>query len=581
MMNLNDRQYKRISSLLMVKALSALCRRINRAGNRFGLQGSIPDARQATSFANRFSHWLWPGLIAALFIILVALAAFNALWRHAEPHPWYRLLTDRYLWYVLSFTVIQAVLSVWLTTLPAIALARALYRRHFPGRTLLLRFCAMTLVLPVLVGIFGIISVFGHQGWLAHLCTWLHLHYSFSPYGLGGILLAHVFFNLPLATRLLLQALENIPVEQRQLAAQLNMSAGQFLRLVEWPYLRRQLLPTAALIFILCFSSFVTVLALGGGPRATTIALAIYQALSYDLDAGRAALLALLQIMCCLSFTVLSQHLASTIPVGKSQHARWRDQRNNLVSKITDSLIILAAMLILLPPLLAVVCNGINPDLPTALIQTELWQALLTSLLIAIAAGLLCLLLTMMLLWSSRELRLQEHWISAKLLNLIGMLILAIPSIVLATGFFLLSGNNDWIPFQPAPMVILGNALMAIPYALKVLESPMQDVAERYNLLCLSLNITGCNRLLLVEWRTLRHPVGQAMAFACMLSLGDFGITALFGNQDFRTLPLYLYQQIGAYRSQGGAVTALLLLLFCLLLSTIIEKLSGPDDKIR
>ncbi|CAK8744010.1 hypothetical protein SODG_007138 [Sodalis praecaptivus] len=53
------------------------------------------------------------------------------------------------------------------------------------------------------------------------------------PYGLSGILLAHVFFNLPLATRLLLQAFESIPVEQRQLAAQLGMSAGPFFRLVE------------------------------------------------------------------------------------------------------------------------------------------------------------------------------------------------------------------------------------------------------------------------------------------------------------------------------------------------------------
>ena len=35
-----------------------------------------------------------------------------------------------------------------------------------------------------------------------------------------------------------------------------------------------------------------------------------------------------------------------------------------------------------------------------------------------------------------------------------------------------------------------------------------------------------------------------------MLSIGDFGVVALFGNDDFRTLPFYLYQQIGSYRSQ-------------------------------
>lgn len=139
----------------------------------------------------------------------------------------------------------------------------------------------------VLVAVFGILCVYGRQGWLAQGLSALGIDYTFSPYGLQGILLAHVFFNLPLATRLLLQALESISKEQRQLAAQLCMNAWQTFRLIEWPWLRRQILPSAALIFMLCFASFATVLSLGGGPRATTIELAIYQALSFDYDPAR------------------------------------------------------------------------------------------------------------------------------------------------------------------------------------------------------------------------------------------------------------------------------------------------------
>ncbi|MGQ7115692.1 hypothetical protein ACUOFC_62870, partial [Escherichia sp. TWPC-MK] len=62
---------------------------------------------------------------------------------------------------------------------------------------------------------------------------------------------------------------ENIPGEQRQLAAQLGMRGWHFFRFVEWPWLRRQIPPVAALIFMLCFASFATVLSLGGGPQAT------------------------------------------------------------------------------------------------------------------------------------------------------------------------------------------------------------------------------------------------------------------------------------------------------------------------
>ncbi|MDU1298436.1 MAG: hypothetical protein E6973_21650, partial [Enterobacter hormaechei] len=38
-------------------------------------------------------------------------------------------------------------------------------------------------------------------------------------------------------------------------------------------------------------------------------------------------------------------------------------------------------------------------------------------------------------------------------------------------------------------------------------------------------------------------------------------------------------QQIGSYRSQDGAVTALLLLVLCFALFTVIEKLPGRDVK--
>ncbi|TCL06493.1 thiamine/thiamine pyrophosphate ABC transporter permease ThiP [Sodalis ligni] len=523
-------------------------------------------------------RWLWPGLLAAALLAAIALSAVGALWINAPAAQWRDMLTDGYLRHVLRFTLWQALLSAVLSVLPAIFLARALFRRRFPGRLLLLRFCAMTLVMPVLVAVFGILDVYGRQGWLAQISAALHLPYGFSPYGLPGILLAHVFFNLPLATRLLLQGLESIPVEQRQLAAQLNISGWNFFRLLEWPWLRRQLLPAAALIFMLCFASFATVLSLGGGPGATTIELAIYQALSYDYDPGRAALLALLQMICCLGLVLFSQRLAKAFPVGDTRPSAWRNPRDRHRGRIIDGIVIVMALLLLLPPLLAVVADGINRDLASALARPALWSAMLTSLRIALGAGLLCITLTLMLLWSSRELRLRRSLWGAQMLDLSGMLILAMPGIVLAAGFFLLANNSVGLPQSPYGLVILTNALMAVPYALKILETPMLDVAERYNRLCLSLGIRGAARLNVVEWRALRQPIGRAMAFASILSIGDFGVVALFGNEHFRTLPYYLYQQIGAYHSQDGAVSALVLLLLCFILFSVIEKLSESHD---
>lgn len=192
-----------------------------------------------------------------------------------------------------------------------------------------------------------------------------------------------------MASRLLLQALENIPGEQRQLAAQLGMRGWHFFRFVEWPWLRRQIPPVAALIFMLCFASFATVLSLGGGPRATTIELAIYQALSYDYDPARAAMLALLQMVCCLGLVLLSQRLSKAIAPGTTLLQGWRDPDDRLHSRICDTVLIVLALLLLLPPLLAVIVDGVNRQLPEVLAQPVLWPGAVD--LVAYCAGGRCI----------------------------------------------------------------------------------------------------------------------------------------------------------------------------------------------
>ena len=65
------------------------------------------------------------------------------------------------------------ILSRWGKTIPntiySLLITLALPSSTANGRQMLLRLCAMTLILPVLVAVFGILSVYGRQGWLASL----------------------------------------------------------------------------------------------------------------------------------------------------------------------------------------------------------------------------------------------------------------------------------------------------------------------------------------------------------------------------------------------------------------------------
>ncbi|MEO1160593.1 MAG: ABC transporter permease subunit, partial [Pseudomonadota bacterium] len=190
-----------------------------------------------------------------------------------------------FVWSITKFTVLQAGLSAALSVMTAIPLARALARQAaFPGRHIILRLLALPLALPALVVVLGIVEVWGRQGWVSTVLQGAGLSGPLNIYGLAGILIAHVFFNMALAARLLVAALEQIPPENWRLAAQLSFTSGQVFRHIEWPVIRSVLPGIASLVFMLCIASFAVVLVLGGGPGATTLEVAIYQSLRFDFD---------------------------------------------------------------------------------------------------------------------------------------------------------------------------------------------------------------------------------------------------------------------------------------------------------
>jgi len=200
-------------------------------------------------------------------------------------------------WAALRFTLWQAALSAALSVALAVPVARALSRRQFMGRALLVTVMGAPFILPVIVAILGLLAIFGGTGLINRLGAPLGLP-RLDIYGYHGVILAHVFFNLPLAVRLLLQGWLAIPAERFRLAATLD---APIWRVLEWPMLRRVAPAAFTVIFVICLGSFAVALTLGGGPKATTVELAIYQAFRFDFDLGKAATLASLQLLLGLS----------------------------------------------------------------------------------------------------------------------------------------------------------------------------------------------------------------------------------------------------------------------------------------
>ncbi len=374
-------------------------------------------------------------------------------------------------------------------------------------------------------------------------------------YGLRGVVLAHVFFNVALVTRLVLQGWLAIPAEQFRLVAQLGFTPRDVFRRIEAPMLREALPGAFVAVFLLCMTSFAVALTLGGGPRATTLELAIYQAVRFDFDLGRAAWLALIQFALCGGVTLLALRLsaAASFGGGVTGHVRrWDSDGAHL--RALDAVLLLGLALFLGLPLTAVVVRGaagIAAELPAAV-----WGSALNSLGVALASAALALGLGLGLaaLVDARRARGGGRWIEAA-----GMMTLAASPFVVGTGLFiLLYPLAD--PFALAlPVTATVNAAMALPFVLRTLLPALTDARFVDGRLADSLGIWGFARFRLVVWARLRQPMGFAAGLAAALSMGDLGIIALFAPPALTTLPLLMQQLMAAYRTEAAGGVALVL----------------------
>ena len=200
-------------------------------------------------------------IIAVALVVLVVAPVAALFWRGggdvAAPSPAF--------WGALRFTVLQAGLSALLSVALAVPVAKALARRRFAGRGALIALLGAPFLLPVVVAILGLLAVFGRQGPVNDALALVGLP-RLSIFGLQGVLLAHVFLNLPFAVRMILQGWQAIPAERLRLAATLGLPPSAMLRHLESPMLMRVVPGALLVIFLLCLGSFVVALILGGGP---------------------------------------------------------------------------------------------------------------------------------------------------------------------------------------------------------------------------------------------------------------------------------------------------------------------------
>ncbi len=524
-------------------------------------------------------------LVALAVTLLVQLLGVQA----NQSDRFSSIFTDARITRIVLFTIYQAGLSTLLSVILGAMLAWSLANQpKFAFRKALITLISSALVLPTLVVVLGIVSVYGRNGWLADINgVVFNAPLPFSIYGLSGILIAHVFFNASFAARILLHRFEAIAIEKHKLGHSLDLGLWQRLRVIDFPAIRGALPGLSVTIFLLCFTSFAIVLTLGGSPKYNTLEVAIYEAVKFDFDLLRALQLALVQIVICL-FLVLATS-AGNAPLSTRISVPGLVSFSHLQSakqKWFQVALILLFATFFLAPLLAIVIDGTGPQLISIFKDDGFQRALLTSLGIATASTLIALAFSLIIASALVSLRAPNRLAGAKYSSLLttflsssSMLYLVFPALVTGLGFFLIFNSLGGNPALWAGLVvIIANALIAIPFGIAVLRPAIFAAAQKQDRLSAAIGLGRMLRWRMIDWPMLRSDITYVAALAFCFSLGDLGVIALFGSDEFRTLPWLLYQKFGSYRTEDASAIALVLLALVTATFSLAQLVSSKEQ---
>lgn len=527
-------------------------------------------------------RWLLPGLIASALVLSLIITSVSGIFEYANFQLIRKIINDDYIQRIISFTIYQSLLSALLSMIIALPLALTV-RKYLEYR--IIRFALslawLSFVLPVIIGVFAIIKLHGVSGWFSDISVLFGYEKLEYIYGMNGILIAHIFFNVPFATRIILFSLNTIPDELLRVTIQNNFSRWNTFTVIEWPAIRYNLFVTAAIIFSLCFTSFVVVLILGGGPKYSIIEVALYYALKIEFNINRAVSLGIIQmiIASCIVLIILSFTKSFKI----EPYTKLKLKNPSIITKkaiVIDSIMLIVALFIFLLPIFALIVSCITAiSYENIFANQGLHNSIYWTLVLGLSSGIVAIIISMMLLITIRKLVIthQMKWL-ANLLELSGNLILILPPILLGTGIFL-SLRNVYNVQEIAPYIIVAiNSLTVIPFTLRIIGPEYLRVSYMYDKLFNAHNIQGTTRLLRYELPILRGALATAFAVAATLSMGDLGLISLFGSTEIRTLPLYIYQSMGSYRMDNASAGIFILLALVLSIIFISEYLLGGKD---
>ncbi|TXT55756.1 MAG: conserved membrane protein of unknown function [Candidatus Thorarchaeota archaeon] len=528
------------------------------------------------------------GIPFAILIVFIVYPVISVIIRGLLSQPSVNLLevinspiTQR----TLIFTISQASVSTFLTIIIGLPGAFLIARIKFRGRWLVRAAIVVPFVLPPIAVVVGFIQMFGPYGFVDSIAmTILGTNQSVLnfAYGIIGILLAHVFYNIPLVILMVSSSLERLNPDLEDSAESLGASKIQKLRHIIFPHIRSSLFASGILVFLFCFMSFPIVLALGER-GIMTVEVQIWNAFR-NFDYGEASALVLLQIIITMALAISYIYLnrGATDSSGETRSIRRIGLSDlELKEKILGSIYLILILILIAGPILALGRASIfDPTTGTYTLRgfenlLELGQGgglipLINSLYYGGLATILAIVLGIPLAYAHQ----QRGKTMPTLSSIMTLLPLGISSITIAYGLMLMIAVPLGLSFNPWPIIIIAQTIIGLPFTVRSIEISLQKIDQNILDQAESLGASRLQKLFFVELPLLAPGILVGGVFAFAMAIGEMSATLFIALPQNITLSVLIYQQLGVRKFVEAGAAAVILVTLCFIAFLIIERIS-------
>lgn len=500
---------------------------------------------------------------------------------------------------ILKFTLFQSLLSTILAVLIGFPGAYFFGRYKLPLHRFWKSLFTVPFVIPPIVVVIGFIITFGPNGIINNFFAdyfnldepIIEIYNTFQ-----GILLAHVFYNTPVAIRIIGAAWQNIDKEQENVAKTLGASPIVIFFRIQLPQLIPAILTSSMLIFLYCFTSFGIPLAIGG-VKYRTIEVQIYKT-ARQLKFNEASILALFQILFA-SIIAFPYFIYSNKRIGTSKediHTINESIFQNHLRAIMFILYFVFLMIILVLPLTSIILesfktsNGLGLDNYTQLLSDRYLSEIGTSaaiqlkntLIFALSASVLALMLGITTTIVSRSFRTKLYPdLRIKTFNSVLSLLIILPmvtsGVIYALGLIITYSNTFLLNDYVWLIIIIAQVLIAYPFVNRTLESALNEVSSEFREVSRSLGKSPFRTFFTVELPQIKSSIIVAFTFAFAIAVGEFGATNFLARSDYSTMTVGIYNFLGHRQFGTAAAMASVLIAFCTFSFLIIDKFGDID----